>query len=104
MKTLAKRALVGQIIGRIGLVVALGMRLQDAYAGLSSRAQALLMRGWTLSGRHHLIQEQDAGVPDQGAGNSNALLLAARQLNPSWPQLQTPGTTNLSVEHPKPAM
>lgn len=36
---------------------------------------------------YYLIQEQDARVFDESAGNGDALLLAAGQLNPSWSEL-----------------
>ena len=40
-----------------------------------------------VQGRH-LIQEQDARVLDEGAGDGDALLLASRQLDASCPQLE----------------
>ena len=39
-----------------------------------------------VQGRH-LVQEQDARVLDEGAGDGDALLLSTRQLDASWPQL-----------------
>ena len=58
------------------------MRDNDGGAAVASLVEGLLHGGLALrvQCRGRLVKEQEVGVADEGAGDRDALLLAARQL------------------------